>query len=458
MPPWPTTIAARSTVTGTPSPPSRLLDLAARAQVGGEVLVVVVAEPAHVDDLLHPGRGGRGAEGARGLGVLALEVGVVEGVDEVDRHVDVAQRLVERGAVRHVGTDRLARAVVRLRAPGHRPDVVPGVEQGGDEAAADEAGGAGDEDGDHASTLSAGPAREPQPCAGRAAFLRASRRAMAGVAVTPWSSTDDDDGEGDRRPQPRLVGDVLVARRRRPGSTATRRRGRRRTATAAISPRSSPPSSRPRRGPARATATQPASGRTTSTSASATATPRQSRCSSRPRVIAMPEDEQHEQGHQPLEPLDHSVHRALVGVAVVARRAGASRTRRPRGSRSRRPAPRHRTPPAARPAPASAPRGRPGAGCRLRAWKAWRPSSQPTARRRPATPTTILPTTYQPSQLAGVGEAEPAGHQQQGEVHEREGEPVVEPGLGGEREPDVVVLVAVPPSGPSPSGRRRRPR
>ena len=40
--------------------------------------------------------------------------------------------------------------------------------------------------------------------------------------------------------------------------------------------------------------------------------------------------------------------------ARARRRAGSSRRRRPRGSRSRRPAPRRRTPPAARPAPAAA--------------------------------------------------------------------------------------------------------
>ena len=54
MPPWPTTIAARSTVTGTPSWPQEALDLAARAQVGRQV-VAVGAQAAHVDDLPHAG-------------------------------------------------------------------------------------------------------------------------------------------------------------------------------------------------------------------------------------------------------------------------------------------------------------------------------------------------------------------------------------------------------------------
>ena len=138
-----------------------------------------------------------------------------------------------------------------------------------------------------------------------------------------------------------------------------------------------------------------------------------------------------------------------------ARRAGSSRTRRPRGSRSRRRAPRRRTPPAARPAPASARRGRPGGACRCGTRKAWRPSSQPTAR----------PTSDAERDLADdvpaepgarVREAEAAGEEEQRQVHEGEGEPVVEPGLGGEREADVVVLVAAPRR-PRPR-RRRRPR
>ncbi len=124
------------------------LDLAPRAQVGGEV-VVVRAEAAHVDDLAHAGVLGRGAEVARRVGVLALEVGVVEGVHEVDRDVDAVERLAQGVRVAHVGTDRLARAVVRLRAARHRTDVVAVLDQGGDEPFADEAGGTGDEDCGH---------------------------------------------------------------------------------------------------------------------------------------------------------------------------------------------------------------------------------------------------------------------------------------------------------------------
>ena len=117
---------------------------------------------------------------------------------------------------------------------------------------------------------------------------RASSRAMAGVAVTPCSSTETMIGEGHRRPQPRLVGHVLVAGgvgqvEERPDAADAEERRR---------PSARPGRARPSRSlVARAAATArrtPASGRTTSTSARATTTPRQSRCSSRPRVIAMP--------------------------------------------------------------------------------------------------------------------------------------------------------------------------
>ena len=125
------------------------LDLAPRAEVGRQV-VPVVAEAAHVDDLLHAGRGRGGAEVARRLGVLALEVGVVEGVDEVDRDVDALERGPERLGVGDVGADRLALAVVGVRATGHGADVMTGLDEGGDQAATDEAGGAGDENSRHA--------------------------------------------------------------------------------------------------------------------------------------------------------------------------------------------------------------------------------------------------------------------------------------------------------------------
>ena len=164
------------------------LDLAPRAQVGRQ-LPVIVAETAHVDDLADTGRCRGGAEVAGGVGVLALEVGVVEGVDEVDRHVDALQRGAQGVGVGDVGADRRALAVVRLGAAGHGADVVAGLDQGGDQAATDEAGRTGDENCGHGPTLSArSPRARHRACAD--AFRRASRRDIAGVAVTPCRITD----------------------------------------------------------------------------------------------------------------------------------------------------------------------------------------------------------------------------------------------------------------------------
>ena len=96
MPPAPTTIAARSTVTGTPDSPSSRSTSRRERRCGGQV-VGVLAEPAEEDDLADAARGGRQPEGARGVGVLLLEVVVVERVHEVDGHVD-ARRAARRGS------------------------------------------------------------------------------------------------------------------------------------------------------------------------------------------------------------------------------------------------------------------------------------------------------------------------------------------------------------------------
>jgi len=117
---------------------------------------VVGTEAAHVDDLAHAGGGSRLAEVAGRVRVLALEVGVVEGVHQVDRDVDAVERRDQRPGVHDVGSDRLARAVVLLGAARHRADGVPVVDEGGDEAATDEAGGPGDQDGGHGHSLARG--------------------------------------------------------------------------------------------------------------------------------------------------------------------------------------------------------------------------------------------------------------------------------------------------------------
>ena len=90
MPPWPITIAARSTVTGTGPAASSRFHLAPGPQVRGQLLVLA-AETTEVDDPFQPRVGGRGGEGPRRLGVLALEVVVVQRVHEVVRHVHPIQ-------------------------------------------------------------------------------------------------------------------------------------------------------------------------------------------------------------------------------------------------------------------------------------------------------------------------------------------------------------------------------
>jgi hypothetical protein len=122
-----------------------VLDLAARAQVGRQLLVVG-SEATHVDDLPDPGVGGRAAEGPRRGGVATLEVVVVQRVHEVERDVDPLDRIGQGLGLVHVRPDRGARAVVPLGPAGHRPHVVPLLDEGLGEPAADEAGRAGHQD------------------------------------------------------------------------------------------------------------------------------------------------------------------------------------------------------------------------------------------------------------------------------------------------------------------------
>ncbi len=129
IPPLPTTIPARSTVTGTPPVAEQALDLAARPQVGGEV-GALGAETAEVDDLAYAGRGRRLAERPGGAGVHALEVGAVEGVHEVVGDVDALEGRGEGVGVVDVRPDRGAGTVVRLGAAGQRPDVVTLLDEG----------------------------------------------------------------------------------------------------------------------------------------------------------------------------------------------------------------------------------------------------------------------------------------------------------------------------------------
>jgi hypothetical protein len=81
------------------------LDLAAAAQVPGQ-LVTVLAQAAEVDDPVDPGRGS--SEGARRIGVLALEVRVVQGVHQVVGDLAALECLPQRSLLPDVSGDRAA--------------------------------------------------------------------------------------------------------------------------------------------------------------------------------------------------------------------------------------------------------------------------------------------------------------------------------------------------------------
>ena len=80
------------------------LDLASRAQVRGE-LVVIAPEPPEVDDLAYAGFRGDPPEGAGGVGVASFEVHAVQRVHKIDRHVDAEQRLDQGIGVVDVAAD-----------------------------------------------------------------------------------------------------------------------------------------------------------------------------------------------------------------------------------------------------------------------------------------------------------------------------------------------------------------
>jgi hypothetical protein len=119
--------------------PEQLLDLVAAAQVRRQV-VLAGPEAAQVDDagdaLVRRGPPERG----RTLGVALFEVGVAEGVHEVEGHLAAGERGPQRRRVADVAGHRLAHAPVARRAPGHRPHRVPGALERGAQPGADEAG------------------------------------------------------------------------------------------------------------------------------------------------------------------------------------------------------------------------------------------------------------------------------------------------------------------------------
>ncbi len=127
--------------------------LGAGAQVGREGVAGDPAggESAQVDDAAHAGGAGLLGEGARGPAVGLLEVAPgAQGVHEVVGDVDALHGGGERRGVGDVAPDglRLARPGVVaqfLGGAGEAPDPVSGLDQLGDEPAADVAGGAGDQ-------------------------------------------------------------------------------------------------------------------------------------------------------------------------------------------------------------------------------------------------------------------------------------------------------------------------
>ena len=150
--------------------------------------------------------------------------------------------------------------------------------------------------------------------------------------------------------------------------------------------RCSPPTRRPV-APQAPVRPRPASGRTTRIRATPTGHATPVEAAQQAAGQGDPEHQQDEQREQPLEPLDHLVHRRVVVVVALGGPEAPSRRRRPRGTRSRR-----------RPRPARTPRRapRPRAGTRprsatrsasVRDRKATRASPSPTAsadeRRRP---------------------------------------------------------------------------
>ena len=188
----------------------------------------------------------------------------------------------------------------------------------------------------------------------------------------------------------------------------------------------------------------------TSTSTSPTSTPRQSRLASSPVGDGEAEPEEDDEGEQRLEPVDDVVHVAVV-VAVPLDRPDGQRAgedgeeavavhepRRPRRRGGRRrwraAAPRSRR---SRSELAASPEGQPGQ----------RPSRR--RRRRPPRRRSCRRRSHASHPGDPVREAAGAGEQHR-QVHEGEGQPVVEPGLAGQGEADLVVLVDL--------SSRRRPR
>jgi hypothetical protein len=118
------------------------LDLPAAAKVHRE-LVVVVAQPAEIDDASQPVRRRCTGERASGVGVTRLEVTLAQRVDEVVRRVAACAGVQQAVLVCDVCSHGGAGAAIGLRSAGHGPDVVV-LGQRVTQPLPDEAGRAGD--------------------------------------------------------------------------------------------------------------------------------------------------------------------------------------------------------------------------------------------------------------------------------------------------------------------------
>ena len=107
----------------------QLLDLAAAAQVCRQG-VLVVAEPAEIDDLLQAGSHSRPAECCGCGGILAFEVRLGERVDEVVGRLAVGHRGGQGVRVVNVSVDGRTRSGVTGRVAGHSDDIVTRPGQG----------------------------------------------------------------------------------------------------------------------------------------------------------------------------------------------------------------------------------------------------------------------------------------------------------------------------------------
>jgi len=106
-------------------------------------LVAVDPQPAEVHDLPDTGAGSGSAECPGALGVALLEVGGVEGVDQVVRRVAPGERGVERCGVAYVTADGRRHPPIGVGMPGQAAHPVACSDKGRHQTTTHEAGRAG---------------------------------------------------------------------------------------------------------------------------------------------------------------------------------------------------------------------------------------------------------------------------------------------------------------------------